>query len=133
MPTIFSPMSPQEGMKDAIAPVWRGPCFLNAEGGLSEIFVIINIMLVDVVVTNNLDNCNALSPHWRAIVPHWNFFQVATCCNQHFGIVWLLHYINIKFLYINYSRNGTKTAYILPIKVILHCLSINIICPEPPF
>ena len=32
-----------------------------------------------------------------------------------------------------YSRNGISIAYLLPRKVLLHCLSINIIWPVRPF
>ena len=103
--------------KDAIGPVWDGPCIFNAGGWLSEIFVIVNSMVVCVAVTNNLW---IFKPHHLPVdLPFYitaTYIQGIICCHQHHDVIWLLHSMNMEVLAIHYSIN---IAYLLPSMVFM--------------
>ena len=92
--------------------------------------MIVVIMLVGVVVTNNVW---VLEPHRIPIDAPFSliatYLQGSICCHQHHGVIWLLNSVNMKVVAINYFRNLIIIAYLLPIKVLLCRISINIIWP----
>ena len=96
--------------------------------------MVFNSILVGVVVLNNTW---ILEPHHLPIFVPFSlvatFLLVSICSHQHRGAIWFLSSMNMKVLSINYSRNGIIISYLLPRKVLLHCFSVNIIFPVPPF
>ena len=59
--------------------------------------------------------------------------QVDICCHQRHGVIFILHSMCMELLAINYSRNDTSIASLLPRKVTLRRVSINNICTLIPF
>ena len=99
-----------------------------------QMFLIVNSMSVALAVPNNIW---IIEQHRLIIeVP---FYLIVTSIqgviyfHKHYGVIWVLHSMNMEVLAINYSKNGIIIYYQLPIKVLFHHLSVNIICPVPPF
>ena len=42
------------------------------------------------------------------------YLQGVICCHQHYGVIWILHSMNMEMLAINYCSNGIRIAYLLP-------------------
>ena len=85
-------------------------------------------MSVGVVVPNNLWilelHCLPVDAPFYLI---GNSLLGAIRCHPHCCVIWLLHSMNMKVVAINYAINDTNIAYLLPNKVLLHRLSVNII------
>ena len=98
------------------------------------IVVIVNIMLVGVVFPKNLQ---ILEPHCLPIDATFSLnstsLLLAIFCHQHHGVIQILCSINLEVLVINCSINGIIIAYLLPIKMLLHRLYVNLFFRYPHF
>ena len=90
--------------------------FFNADGWLSELFLIVNSISVGVVVPKNIfileQNYLPTDALFSIIITS---IQGAICRHQHHGVIWILHFMNLEVLAINYSSNSISISYILTI------------------
>ena len=125
---------PNQECKGAIGTILGGLYLLIDDGWLSEIIVIVDILFVVVVVPNNIWILETYHlPIDTSFYLLVTSLQGAICCHQHHSVLWILHSTSMKVLAINYSIYVIIIAYLLPIKVLLHHLSVNIIWTVPPF